>query len=81
MAIEVGAFEAKTHLSSLLERVRLGERVIITRRGVPVAMLVPPEELRRGRTAEAIEELAALRGRTRKGRGGIADLRRDGRRA
>ena len=39
----VGAFEAKTHLSALLERVAKGERITITRHGVPTAMLVPVE--------------------------------------
>ena len=31
--IEVGAFEAKTHLSALLEKVKSGEEVLITKRG------------------------------------------------
>lgn len=38
---EVGAFEAKTHLSELLAQVEAGETVTITRRGKPVAQLVP----------------------------------------
>ena len=38
---EVGVHEAKTHLSRLLERVERGEEVVISRRGVPVARLVP----------------------------------------
>ena len=37
----VGTFEAKTHLTHLLERVAKGERIAITNRGKPVAMLVP----------------------------------------
>ena len=37
----VGSHEAKTHLPALLERVRQGEKITITRRGVPIAMLVP----------------------------------------
>ncbi len=37
----VGAFEAKTHLSQLLDEVARGERIAITRHGVPVALLVP----------------------------------------
>jgi prevent-host-death family protein len=37
----VGAFEAKTHFAQLLERVQRGEEIIITRRGKPVARLVP----------------------------------------
>ena len=38
---EIGAFEAKNKLSALLERVERGEEIIITRRGKPVARLVP----------------------------------------
>ena len=37
----VGAFEAKTHFSALLERVAKGETIAITRRGRLVARLVP----------------------------------------
>jgi prevent-host-death family protein len=40
----VGAFEAKTHLTELLKKVSQGETFRITRRGVPVARLVPDEE-------------------------------------
>jgi len=37
----VGAFEAKTHLSALLDRVAKGEKITITRHGSPAALLVP----------------------------------------
>ncbi|MEC4590111.1 type II toxin-antitoxin system Phd/YefM family antitoxin [Nitrospirillum amazonense] len=37
----VGAFEAKTHLAALLDKVEAGEEVIITRHGRPVAKLSP----------------------------------------
>jgi prevent-host-death family protein len=37
----VGAFEAKTHFSQLLERVERGEEIVITRRGKAVARPVP----------------------------------------
>ena len=37
----IGAFEAKTHLSSLLERVEKGERFTITRHGRAIAQLTP----------------------------------------
>jgi prevent-host-death family protein len=39
--MEVNIHEAKTHLSRLLERVALGEEVIIAKAGKPVAKLVP----------------------------------------
>jgi prevent-host-death family protein len=38
---EIGAFEAKNKLSELLDRAEHGEEVVITRRGKPVAKLVP----------------------------------------
>ncbi|MGH9496788.1 MAG: type II toxin-antitoxin system Phd/YefM family antitoxin [Candidatus Sulfotelmatobacter sp.] len=38
--MEVNVHEAKTHLSKLLERVALGEEVIIAKAGKPVAKLV-----------------------------------------
>ena len=38
---EVGAFEAKNKLGSLLDRVEEGEEILITRHGKPVARLVP----------------------------------------
>jgi len=40
----VGAFEAKTHLAALLERVAHGETFTITRHGKPVAKLVPVDQ-------------------------------------
>ena len=38
---EVGAFEAKNKLGTLLDRVERGEEIVITRHGKPVARLVP----------------------------------------
>jgi prevent-host-death family protein len=57
----VGAYDAKTHFSELLERVAGGEEVTITRHGSPVARMVP---IRRTTTREqrraAIEALRKL---------------------
>lgn len=39
--LEVGAYEAKTHLPELLRRVGTGQRFTITQRGKLVADLVP----------------------------------------
>lgn len=58
---EVGAFEAKTHLPKLLNRVAQGERITITRRGKPVALLVPVEPSPALSSAEAIRHLKTLR--------------------
>jgi prevent-host-death family protein len=48
----VGIFEAKTHLSSLVDEVEKGGEVVITRHGKPVARLVKPEDRH---SPEAIE--------------------------
>lgn len=37
----IGAFQAKTHFSSILDQVEKGTSVIITKHGRPVARLVP----------------------------------------
>ncbi len=40
----IGAFEAKTHFSKLLERAHEGTVFVVTRRGKPVAQLGPSVE-------------------------------------
>lgn len=52
--MEVNIHEAKTHLSKLLERVSMGEEVIIAKAGKPIAKLVPiPTERPRFRLGSA----------------------------
>jgi prevent-host-death family protein len=55
----VGVFEAKTHLSALLDDVERGETVLITRSGTPVAELRPVSARRMSRS-EAVDELLAF---------------------
>lgn len=50
----VSAFDAKTHLSRLLEEVRDGSSITITKRGRPVARLVPISDDSDKITAEEI---------------------------
>lgn len=57
----VGAYEAKTRLSELLARVAGGERVTITKHGVPVAVLQPPDPAPRKGVAAAIQDLRGFR--------------------
>lgn len=78
--LTVGAFEAKTHLSSLLERVERGEEVVITRHGRPVARLVPAEKIDRERVNAAIAKLKALRAGSSLGGLSWKELRDVGRR-
>jgi prevent-host-death family protein len=40
----VGIFDAKTHLSSLVDEVEKGGEIVITRHGKPVARLVRAED-------------------------------------
>lgn len=47
--ITVGAFEAKTHLSKLLDAVEAGKRVVINRHGKAVAELHSPSPVKRPR--------------------------------
>ncbi len=76
----VGAFEAKTHLSSLLERVERGEEVLITRHGKAVARLVPAAAGERARVDEAIAKLKSLRACSTLGGLSWRELRDEGRR-
>lgn len=77
--VTVGAFDAKTHLSSLLNKVAQGEEVLITRRGIPVARLVPAEEADRRDVADAIRELRSIREGVSLGDLNWKDLRDSGR--
>jgi prevent-host-death family protein len=62
----VGTFEAKTHLTRLLARVARGEKIVITNRGRPVAMLVPPEVGERTDVARVGREMLAYRDRVQR---------------
>ena len=78
--ITVGAFEAETHLSSLLERVAEGEEVVITKHGKPVAQLVCVAQVDRERVNQAFEKLKLLRKQTTLGGLSWQALRDAGRR-
>jgi len=55
---EIGAFEAKNTLGSLLNRVEQGEEILITRHGKPVARLVPNvERIDRSAAAAAVDRI------------------------
>ena len=76
---KVGAFEAKTHLPALLDRVAKGEVIQITKRGTPVAKLVPIEPDRAADKAAAAAAIRALRQSLRRGRTSIRKLIDEGR--
>jgi len=57
---EIGAFEAKNTLGSLLDRVERGEEILITRHGKPVARLVASAGgIDRARAKAAAERIRA----------------------
>ncbi len=61
---EIGAFEAKNTLGTLLDRVERGEEIVITRHGKPVARLVP--NTRRVDQTQAEAAFARIRERARR---------------
>jgi prevent-host-death family protein len=79
----VGSFEAKTHLSQLLERVARGEEFTIAKHGKPVAKLVPAvAETARRDVRQVIEDFIAYsekQGRTLGGMS-IREMIEEGRR-
>ena len=77
----IGAYEAKTHFSELLEKVAAGEEITITRHGLPVARLVPVnKKATLAERREAIERIKTLsQGRRLRGLR-IRDLINEGRR-
>ena len=78
--ISVGAFEAKTHLSALLDRVANGEEIVITKHGKPIARLMGAAQADRASASEAIEKLKELRKGTRLDGLAWKSLRDEGRR-
>lgn len=78
---EVGIFEAKTRLSSLINDVEKGERFTITKRNLPVAMLIPIDPDISSHGQAAVERILEL-GKQLGGRVSIEEIiqcRDDGR--
>ena len=57
----IGAYDAKTRLSELLDRVERGEQIVITRHGKPIARLIPEGGYDRAAALAAVEELTRFR--------------------
>jgi prevent-host-death family protein len=76
----VGAFEAKTHLNQLLQKVAKGESIRITLRGVPVAKLVPADAGEKDDPRELVAGIRQLRQGARLGKISIRELIDEGRR-
>lgn len=57
----IGSFEAKTHWSAILDKVALGQEIVITKRGKPVARLIPESPGNDDEIERAIKSLKLLR--------------------
>lgn len=78
---EIGTFEAKTHFSKIIEKVEHGDDFIITKRGKPVAKILPFTQEKPMTRKEAIEALREMRKlyRGNPGDDNIKDLINEGR--
>lgn len=76
----VGAYEAKTHLTQLLERVARGEKITITRHGLPIAMLQPVPSSKSSPVRDIIDQLKRFRKGRRLGGLSIREMIEEGRR-
>jgi len=75
----IGAFEAKTHLSRLLEEAEQGYQITITKRGKPVARLIPYQSQSQERTKdEIVKALKELRQKV-EGKINVREMIREGR--
>ena len=61
--MNIGIYDAKSRLSDLIDKVRAGKEVVITRHGEPVAKLVPMSPLQAADAAELVRDVRALRKR------------------
>lgn len=62
---QIGAFQAKNTLGTLLDWVAKGEEVVITRRGKPAARLVPPQASAAESSRQASAAIARIRARAK----------------
>jgi prevent-host-death family protein len=76
----VGAFDAKTRLNELLQLASKGETIQITRRGVPVARLIPPDTGKKHDVRTIANAIRRLRKGVTLGKISIRDLINEGRR-
>ena len=72
---EIGAFEAKTKLSELLDKVQRGQTFQITKRGKPVAVLSPVQEgAAEVKEISLVELSRRIRSQSRPGKESIKEL-------
>ena len=78
----ISFYEARTHLSELLDQVSKGKKILITRRGKPAALLSPPPSKAEKSVKRVIDEFkdySKQQGRSLAGIG-VRELIEEGRR-
>ena len=81
MKNHIGAYQAKTHLSEILDQVANGESFTITKHGVPVARLVPAVPVDSQPTKQVVEEMLSFKLEDKKSKKvKIAQMLKEGRR-
>ena len=71
----MGFYEARTHLSELLDQVAKGKKVLITRRGKPAAVIAPPPKEDQLDVRHVVQEMLAFRDREGPTLGGKVTIR------
>jgi prevent-host-death family protein len=71
----ISFYEARTHLSELLDQVARGKQILITRRGKPAALLSPPPTEAKRDVKRVVAEFRAWREREGPTLGGTVTLR------
>ena len=59
----MGFYEARTHLSEVLDHVAKGKKVLITRRGKPAAVIGPPTKRGHRDVRQVVKKMLAFRDR------------------
>jgi antitoxin (DNA-binding transcriptional repressor) of toxin-antitoxin stability system len=71
----MGFYEARTHLSELLDHVAKGKKILITRHGKPAALISPPPRRDQRDVHHVVQEMLALRDREGPTLGGQVTIR------
>ena len=74
MSQQIGAFEAKTNFSKIINEAEKGNEFIVTRRGKAVARIIPFEKESEMTFKEAVEQLVEMR-KLYRGEPGSFDIR------
>ncbi len=72
----MGFYEARTRLSALLDDVAKGQKIRITRRGKPAALIGPPPKEVRQDVRQIVQEMLAFRDREGPTLGGKVTIRK-----